>query len=67
MILDISADEVITLNSSGGYIWARLQEGKTVDEIVAVLAKETGRDLALVADDVHEFVEQLTAKHLVTL
>jgi hypothetical protein len=67
MILDISADEVITLNSSGGYIWARLQEGKTVDEIVAVLAKETGRDLALVTADVHEFVEQLTAKHLVTL
>jgi hypothetical protein len=67
MILDISADEVITLNSSGGYIWALLQEDKTVDEIVAVLAKETGRDPALVADDVHDFVEQLTAKHLVTL
>jgi hypothetical protein len=67
MILDISADEVITLNSSGGYIWARLQEGKTVHEIVAVLAKESGRDPALVADDVREFVAQLTAKHLVTL
>jgi hypothetical protein len=67
LILYPSADEVITLNSSGGYIWARLQEGKTVEEIVAALAKETGQDPSVVGNDVHEFLRQLTAKLLVTL
>lgn len=67
MILDIAADELITLNSTGGYVWTRLREGKTVDDIVAALARETGQDPVLVADDVHEFVEHLTARNLVTL
>jgi hypothetical protein len=67
MILDIAADEVITLNATGGFIWARLGEGKTIDEIVENLAKEAGHDPALVAIDVRAFVEQLAAKDLVTL
>lgn len=67
MILDISADELTTLNFTGGYVWARLKEGKNVDQIIAELAKETGHDPASVANDVHEFVEQLAGKHLVTL
>jgi len=67
MILDISADELTTLNSTGGYVWARLREGKGIGEIIADLAKETGHDPAVVASDVHEFLEQLTANHLVAL
>jgi hypothetical protein len=67
MILDIAADEVITLNATGGFVWARLEEGKTIDEIVAVLAQESAQDPAVVANDVRDFVEQLTAKQLVTL
>jgi Coenzyme PQQ synthesis protein D (PqqD) len=67
MLLNIAADEVITLNSSGGYIWARLEEGKTIDEIVGMLAGETMQDSTIVASDVREFVEQLTLKQLVTL
>jgi len=67
MILDISADELTTLNSTGGYVWGGLRDGKSVDVIAAELAKETGQDPAVVASDVQEFVEQLTARHLVTL
>jgi hypothetical protein len=67
MILDISADEVITLNATGGYIWARLEEGKTIDQIVASLATETGHDPVAVAKDVSEFVAQIAEKHLVNL
>ncbi len=66
MILDIAADELTTLNSTGGYVWARLREGKTVDEIVADLAKETGQDPTVVEKDVHEFIEGLTQRRLVT-
>lgn len=65
MILDIAADELTTLNSTGGYVWARLREGKTVDEIVADLARESGQDPTAIATDVNEFIEQLTEKHLV--
>jgi hypothetical protein len=67
MILNIASDQMITLNSMGGYVWARLQEGKTVDEIISDLAKETGHDPAVVANDVHEFVGQLTERNLVRL
>lgn len=67
MILNVSADEVITLNSTGGYIWARLEEGRTVEQIVASLAKETGHDPVVVAKDVGEFIDQIAGQHLVTL
>lgn len=66
MILDIAADEMTTLNATGGYVWARLREGRTVEEIVADLARETGQDAVVVADDVQDFVEQLEEKHLVS-
>ena len=67
MILNIASDQIITLNSMGGYVWARLQEGKTVDEIISNLAKETGHDPAVVANDVHEFLEQLRERNLIHL
>jgi hypothetical protein len=67
MILNIASDQIITLNSMGGYVWARLQEGKSVDEIISGLARETGHDPAVVANDVHEFVEKLTERTLVHL
>lgn len=65
MILDIAADEMTTLNSTGGYVWARLKEGRTVEEIVAELAFETGQDPLRVTADVHEFIDRLAEKHLV--
>jgi putative NIF3 family GTP cyclohydrolase 1 type 2 len=67
MILDITADEVITLNGAGGYIWARLEEGKTVDQIVEDIATKTGHEPVAVGNDVREFIEQIAAKNLVTL
>jgi len=67
MILDIAGDQIVTLNATGGYIWARLGEGKTTDEIVALLAIQSAQDPVVVANDVREFLEQLTAKKLITL
>jgi hypothetical protein len=66
VILDIAADKMATLNSTGGYVWAQLSEGKTLEQIVADLTKETGQDATVVAKDVYEFVEQLMERHLVT-
>jgi coenzyme PQQ synthesis protein D (PqqD) len=67
MILNILSDEIITLNATGGYIWARLQDGMTLDQIIASLATETGHDPVAVAEDVREFIAQIAEKHLVNL
>jgi hypothetical protein len=67
MILDIAGDQIVTLNATGGYIWARLGEGKTTDEIVALLAIQSAQDPVVVANDVREFLEELTAKKFITL
>jgi hypothetical protein len=58
---------MITINPTGAYIWARLQEGKTIDRIIESLAAETGHDPDLVANDVQEFLEQMAEKRLLRL
>jgi hypothetical protein len=64
VILDISRNSMTTLNSTGGYVWGKLQQGKAVDEVVRELSFESNTDPVEVARDVHAFVEQLMAKHL---
>jgi hypothetical protein len=38
VVLDIQQNVLITLNTTGAYIWSKLQAGKTVDEIIAELS-----------------------------
>lgn len=64
VILDVDRDAMLTLNSTGGYIWQRLQQGKLIDEIVKELAHDSGVEASVVDRDVHSFVEQLKSKHL---
>jgi hypothetical protein len=66
VILDAKQNLVITVNAVGGYVWDRLQNGKSVDSIVRDLIQDTGTDATTVERDVREFLEDLTAKHLVT-
>jgi hypothetical protein len=64
VILDIERDAMLTLNSTGGYVWEKLRQGKLVDEIVRDLASDTGADPATVDSDVHTFLDELKSKHL---
>lgn len=64
VILDIPRDQMLTLNSTGGYIWEKLQQGETVDEVIHGLSAESNTDPSIVEKDVHAFLEQLTSKHL---
>ncbi|HEY2470921.1 MAG TPA: PqqD family protein [Terracidiphilus sp.] len=66
VILDIERDSMLTLNSTGGYVWQKLRQGKLIDEIVSELAEETGADLLTVDRDVRAFLEELKSKHLLT-
>ena len=66
VILDIERDAMLTLNSAGGYVWEKLQQGKLIDEIVRDLASKTDTDLAMVDRDVRAFITELKSKHLLT-
>jgi Coenzyme PQQ synthesis protein D (PqqD) len=66
VILDIPHNALTTLNSTGAYIWERLQRGISSDAIAVELARDTGIDESTVAKDIDEFIEQLQAKHLAT-
>jgi hypothetical protein len=67
VILDIPRNAMTTLDSTGAYVWERLQRGLQIDAIVTELAHDTGADESVVAKDVEEFVEQLKSKYLVNL
>jgi len=63
-ILDIQGNQITTLNSTGGFIWQRLQQGLSVEQVIHDLATESDTDPAIVEKDVHSFVEQLQSKQL---
>lgn len=64
VILDFEHDVMLTLNSTGAYVWERLERGTLIDQIVRDLAEETDTDLATIDRDVQEFVSLLRARHL---
>jgi hypothetical protein len=67
VILDIPRNTMTTLDSTGAYVWERLQRGLQVDAIVRELAHDTGTEEWLVAKDVDQFMDQLKSSHLVCL
>ena len=64
VILDIPANEMTTLNSTGAFIWEQLQKGQTPAFIAAELARDTDTPEAVIARDVDAFIESLLSKHL---
>lgn len=66
VILDVEHDTMLTLNSTGGYIWQRLQQGQLIETIVSELSRDTGVDITIVDRDVHYFLDQLKSKHLLS-
>jgi hypothetical protein len=65
-ILDVSRNQITTLNSTGGFIWGRLQQGRTVEQAIQDLATESNTDLAVVERGVRAFLEQLKSEHLLS-
>jgi hypothetical protein len=65
VILDVSNNAIIPLNSTGAYIWQRLERGMLLDDIVTELARETDTDREIVAADVGRFMENLKSQRLV--
>jgi hypothetical protein len=64
VILDISANRMVNLNATGGYVWDKLRQGKGIIEVAQELSRESHRDIDEVERDVREFVDQLISKRL---
>jgi Coenzyme PQQ synthesis protein D (PqqD) len=65
-ILDVSRNQITTLNSTGSFIWTRLQEGRTPEQIVHELALESGTDQDIAERDLQAFLRQLKSEHLLS-
>ena len=65
VILDLERNSMLTLNSTGGYIWDKLQQGDMPEEIIRKLADETLTDVAIVERDVRDFLEQLKLRRII--
>jgi hypothetical protein len=63
-VLDVSRNQITILNSTGGFIWDRLQQGQTVEQVIDDLAIESNTDPLIVKGDVIAFLEQLKADDL---
>jgi hypothetical protein len=63
-ILDITHNQITTLNSTGGFVWDRLQRGWTVEQAIEDLAIESDTDPAFVEGGVRTFVQQLKSHDL---
>jgi hypothetical protein len=63
-ILDVPRHQITTLNSTGGFIWQRLQQGLSVEQAIHDLATESATDPAIVEQDIHSFLGQLQSKQL---
>lgn len=66
VILDIQHNAATPLNSTGAYIWERLEQGMLVDDIVAQLARATNTAIEIVAADVDRFMEKLKSRRFLT-
>jgi hypothetical protein len=63
-ILDIEHNSISTLNPTGAYIWQGLQQGQSIETVIANLARDTEADPLSVESDVREFVEELQQKRI---
>jgi Coenzyme PQQ synthesis protein D (PqqD) len=64
LILDALRNAMTPLNSTGAYVWQRLERGMLLEDIVTELANETGADRARVAVDIDHFIDDLKSRHL---
>jgi len=62
--LDRRSSMYLSVNRTGATLWPALQEGATVDELVALLVKEFDVDTPTASNDVAAFVDVLDARGL---
>lgn len=64
IIVNLEIGTYYSLNPAGTSIWSGFDRGASVEEIVEVLAQQSGADAGIVQRGVSAFVEQLLAEKL---
>jgi hypothetical protein len=64
VVLNRARNQITILDAMGGYIWRRLEDGLSADDIVHRLAQETGEDPQIIRNDVSELLQDLRSRHL---
>lgn len=64
--LDVDATTYFAVNRTGATIWPLLAEGTRREELIARLVEVFGIDRSAAERDVDRFLEQLTARGLLT-
>jgi hypothetical protein len=67
VILDTPNNAMTPLNSTGAYVWERLERGMALDDIITELAQATSTDRTIVGTDVNLFMEELKSRRLVAV
>jgi hypothetical protein len=67
VILNRPRNQITTLDAMGGYVWGRLEEGMSQDEVVRHLIDETGADPLTVETDVEELLKDLQSRNLIII
>jgi len=67
VVLDIEHNVMVTLNSTGAFIWDGLRRGKLLDDIIRELALETGTAVDRIDHDMHSFINELKSQHLLSV
>jgi 6-phosphogluconate dehydrogenase (decarboxylating) len=65
-VLDVSRNQITTMNSTGSFVWDRLLQGRTVEQVIEELATESNTDSVVVERGVRTFLEQLKSEHLLS-
>ena len=66
VILDLSSGKYFGLNEVGTRIWALMSEGRSVADIVRILALEFEADTATIERDVRDLLETLKSRNLIS-
>lgn len=66
IILNTTTGELVTVNSTGAFIWQALARGDVLEIITANLASETGQKVDSLQHEVREFVDALRKHKLVS-
>ena len=63
-ILDVSRNQITTLNETGAFVWKGLQQGWTIEQVIERLATACNTTPANVEHGVNAFIEELKSEHL---
>ena len=64
VLLDVEAETAVRLNSTGAWLWGKLEQPRRVDDLASGLAERFEIDQTRALDDVVAFAREMTRREL---